>query len=163
MIGIFSFPLVFIPFKEIYTDPKNIGNYLNNGFYCEFAYDCNKSILWGLLNEFLYIGSAYLMYNIYLERSSLVYQILSTLKTQVTLFLTHILSTYNIITLTSSQQFNFTVYDYCSIVIVTIGSFVYFISPEQIIENNTDENDVKNKLFSNNIETILLEYNFENI
>ena len=37
MIGIFSFPLVFIPFKEIYTDPKNIGNYLNNGFYCEFA------------------------------------------------------------------------------------------------------------------------------
>ena len=86
------------------------------------------------VNEFLYIGSTYLMYNIYLERSSLVYQILSTLKTQVSLFLTYILSTYNVITLTSSQQFNFTVYDYCSIVIVTIGSFVYFISPEQIIE-----------------------------
>ena len=149
VIGIFSFPLIFIPFKDIYISPNNISRYLIDGFTCQFVTNCNQSILWGVLNEIFYILSVYLMYNIFLYGSSLVYQILLTLKIPITICLTYILINYNIIILTTSQQFIFTIYDYCSIILITIGSFIYLIYPEINTENTT--NVLEYKLLENNI------------
>ena len=162
IIGIFSIPLIFIPFKDIYVSPSNFDSYLKDGFKCQIINNCNQSIIWGILNEFLFVLSIYLMYNIFLQGSSLIYQILSALKMPFTICLTYILIYYNIITLTTTQQFNFTIYDYCSIAFITFGSFIYLIYPEKdefkynLLENNIEKDEINYNLLENNIENNMI-------
>jgi drug/metabolite transporter (DMT)-like permease len=156
VIGIILFPLIFIPFKDIHVSSNNIASYLNDGFECQFINNCKQSIILGIINIFLYVLSINLMYIIFLQGSSLIYKILSLLKTPLTICLLYILINYNIIT--SEQQYNFTIYDYFGIVFIILGSFIYLSYPEKddlsynLLENNIDNDELSYNLLENNID-----------
>jgi hypothetical protein len=67
--------------------------------------------------------------------SSLIYLIISTLKTPITVLFGYLLITYNII---PGQIFQLNYLDYISLVVLVISSYIYNIKPEQSRYTNTE-------------------------
>lgn len=151
IIGICSFPLVFIPLEDINIPIDSIGLYLNNGLQCQFiGYDnvidnhCKYAFLYAFFNETIYILVIFLMFNIFKYGSSVVYQLLSFVKMPISTVLTYYLIKYKIIYATKSQEYNLELYDYLSIVFITLGTIIYIIYPE--ITNDQIHSDLQEGL-----------------
>lgn len=116
--------------------------YINNWLNCQFlgiTYNiddnCNKSLLWLILYEFLNTLVNVLMNLILRNGSSLIYLIISTLKPPITVLFGYLLITYNII---PGQIFQLNYLDYINLVVLVISSYIYNIKPEQSRYTNTE-------------------------
>jgi hypothetical protein len=99
---------------------------------------CKYSILWIFLYEIIYIIIVYIIFNLFKYASSVYYQILATLKIPISTFISYYLIKNNIINTTQIMNFEINIYDYISLIFITIGSFIYIIKKE-IIHNDEEE------------------------
>jgi hypothetical protein len=152
IIGIFLFPLLLIPSVNKYIDPNinlyELNSYFNNGFSCyllgkdNISDFCNYASLWISLYELTFIIIVYLIFNLYKNGSSVYYQILATLKIPISTFISYYLIKNNIIKVTENMSFEINMFDYISLIFITIGSFIYIIKREEteeelpLLENN---------------------------
>ena len=129
----------------IFYEKKSIDLYINNWLNCQFLGinyniddNCNKSLLWLILYEFLNTLVNVLMNLILRNGSSLIYLIISTLKTPMTILIGYILITYNVINTTPGQKNQLNYIEYITLAVLMISSYIYYIKPEQSRYTNND-------------------------
>ena len=149
VIGIITIPLLFIPIKYTYIAPETLGSYIKNGLNCQFAGinyysndNCSLSFLWLIIYQFISAIANILMFIILRHGSSLIFLVLSTLKTPITGFLGYILMSYNLIYTTDAQKVQIHPTDYVSLILIIAGSVVYNLKPEY----NKKRSDLETRL-----------------
>lgn len=140
IIGILLFPIILIPSVNKYIDPNlnvyEINKYFNNGFSCYILGNdktsdyCTYASLFISSYELTVIIILYLIFNLYRYGSSVYYQILATLKIPISTFISYYLIKNNIIKVTENMNFEINMFDYISLIFITIGSFIYIIKKE---------------------------------
>jgi len=185
VIGICSFPIILIPLKGLYNPLHNFWSYMNNGLQCQFLginseYDtnCKFSLLWLVITELFAIYAVYLGFIIIKKGSSVIENMIITIKLPIVTIIGYLLIKYNIIHTTNSQKYTIYIEDYFSMVFIVIGSCIYFVKREytppnnlstsidtNITNKNTNEQKYKNKVkwfdLENNVTSPLLEENKE--
>jgi drug/metabolite transporter (DMT)-like permease len=141
IIGLFFFPIILIPSVGKYIDSNlniyEIDNYLTNGFSCyllgkdNISDYCNYAILWISLYEIAIVIMFYLIFYLYKYGSSVYYQILGTLKIPISTFISYYLIKNNIIKVTDNMNFEINMFDYISLIFITLGSIIYIIKKEE--------------------------------
>ena len=150
----------------IFYEKKSIDLYITNWLNCQFLGtnyniddNCNKSLLWLILYEFLNTLVNVIMNLILRNGSSLIYLIISTLKTPLTVLFGYLLITYNVINNSSAQKTELNYLDYISLVVLIISSLVYNIKPEQSkYKNNEIEQSLLNPINNQNNNAPLPEF-----
>lgn len=137
VIGILTIPLLFIPIRYTYLPPDMFGEYISNGLSCQFGgvnhYDndnCRLALLWLILYQLISTIANILMFLILRLGSSLIFLVLSTLKTPITGFLGYILMSYNLIYTTDAQKVSIHPTDYLSLFLIIGGSIMYNLKSE---------------------------------
>jgi hypothetical protein len=155
IIGIATIPFLFIPLTQININPSNFGDYISRGFNCQFNGEdfynndrCRFSLLWLLIYQLISTLANILIFLILKHGSSMVFMVLSTLKTPITGFLGYILISSNLLYTTEAQKVHIHLVDYFSLFLIIIGSIIYNIKPE----NSRPINELEQRLLSNDSE-----------
>lgn len=137
VIGVAMIPLLFIPIPYTYLSPSEFPSYVANGFACQFGGVshsegdlCRLALMWLVFVQVVSTISNILMFVILKLGSSLMYLVLSTLKTPITGLLGYVLMSYNLIYTTDAQKVTFHLTDFLSIAMTMGGSVVYNMRAE---------------------------------
>jgi len=138
VIGLATVPLLFIPIPYTYLPPVEFPSYVANGMSCQFGGvnatkgdHCQYALMWLVFVQLITTISNALMFIILKWGSSLIYLVLSTLKTPITGFLGYVLMSYNLIYTTDAQKVSLHLTDFLSIVLIMGGSVVYNLHSEE--------------------------------
>ena len=143
IIGITTTPIIFIYLTYAYDNPINFINYINNGIQCQMAissnYNCNKSLFWLVIYQFISTTTSTLSFIIIKYGSATILIILTNIKIPLTCFISYILINYNFIYTTTLQRMEMSIHNYISIILLVIGAFIYNYKPEYTRKKNISE------------------------
>jgi drug/metabolite transporter (DMT)-like permease len=143
IIGIATTPIMILHLQYGYTSSIDFMNYVNNGFKCQFAIsnssNCNKSLFWLFIYQFISTNTNTLSFIIIKYGSAMILLILTNMKLPLTYLIGYVLLNYNIIYTTDIQKNEMSIYNLISMILLVIGAFLYNYKPEYIKKNSNEE------------------------
>jgi drug/metabolite transporter (DMT)-like permease len=143
IVGIGTMPIMILHLQYGYSNSIDFVNYIENGLKCQFAIisntNCNKSLFWLFIYQFISTTTNTLSFIIIKYGSAMVLLILTNIKLPLTYFISYVLINYNIIVITTMQQMEMTTFNLVSMILLVIGAFLYNYKPEYIRKPNNIE------------------------
>jgi len=150
IVGVASTPIIFLHLTYGYSNPISFINYITNGIKCQFAIsnnqNCNKSLMWVVIYQFISTTTSTLSFIIIKYGSAMILLILTNIKIPLTCFIGYVLLNYNLIYTTAMQRMELSIYNYISILLLVIGAFIYNYKPEYTRKKDSIEESLLNPL-----------------
>lgn len=129
LVGISTTPIMILYLKYEYSNSIDFIDYVNNGLKCQLAMsnniNCNKSLFWLIIYQFISTTINTLSFSIIKYGSAMILLILTNIKLPLTYIFGYILINYNIINSVSIKQTELSIYNFISIILLIIGAFLY--------------------------------------
>jgi hypothetical protein len=136
-IGFIAIPFVFIPNTKYYIKYEEFGKYLSDSLQCQYLgvnnennNQCEYSLMWLFINEFICCFLVLFEYNIVKLGSNVILNIVHVFTIPITILISYLCIKYDFLYFSASEKFTFNWNGILSIFLVIFGSVLYFIRSE---------------------------------
>ena len=146
ILGILVYLILIVPFiKNSYTPP--LLNYLWNSVQCQFTLTCNNkcsySLLYMTLFQILGIIENYVQCTILNKKGTVYLTIIDSLRPPMLNVMYYCLSTFGILTFSTTLEFNFTWFNIMGCILIIEGCILYGISDDS---NNSEQKNTSESI-----------------